>query len=137
VGCKDLAILGETRKNREGESCAEKTYPVNAEWFLRAQIVRWVRDDQPGFVDCQFKDAFGRDWSIIEKAPVVTSANVWFNRVFPQPAFVACAIVSRGLDDIGREIAEITTRTPWAIEATDGTNNFRVFLHQLTQSTDP
>jgi hypothetical protein len=100
-------------------------------WYLQAQIVRWVSDDQPGLVECQFKDAFGCNWSIIEKEPVVTNVDVWSNRVFPQPAWIACEICSQSRDDAGREIAEITTKSPCAIAAADGTDSFRVFTGQL------
>jgi hypothetical protein len=103
--------------------------------YLRAQIVRWVSDDQPGVIECRFRDRFGKEWSIITKLPIVSDADIWRDSEFPQPAFVACEVVSRSLDNAGVEFAEITTSVPWGIEATDGSANFQVFEHQLTESS--
>ena len=102
--------------------------------YVRAQITRWVSDDFPGFVECRFADSSGREWSVIEKLPVLTDADLRSDSQFPQPAFIACEIIARGRDDAGREIAEITTLSPWAIEAMDGTTNFQVYAGQLTGS---
>jgi len=103
----------------------------NTYWFLGVQITRWVSDDEPGIVECRFTDRFGRKWYVIEKAPVVSSAKIGHDSRFPQQTWIACKVMSRHLDDIGREVAEINTLDPWGIEATDGTSNFQVFGHQL------
>jgi hypothetical protein len=103
-------------------------------WYVCAEFVRWISDDFPGFVECRFADASGREWSVIEKVPVLTDAPLRSDSEFPQPAFIACEIVSRGRDDAGRETAIVSTGAPWAIEATDGTTSFEVFAQQLTRS---
>jgi hypothetical protein len=106
-------------------------------WYVRAAITRWVDDYQPGIVECRFTDRFGHEWTIVEKLPVVTTdESVWSNRQFPQPAFIACEIVSRKRDEAGNEIAEVSTEKPWAIEALDGTTKFQVLASQLTQRAD-
>jgi len=104
-------------------------------WHVRAEIVRWVSDDFPGFVECRLTDASERAWSIVEKVPVVTTEHLQPDSEFPQPVLIACEIVSRDRDDAGRETSRITTSTPWGIEATDGTTSFQVFATQLTRST--
>ena len=110
-------------------------------WYLRAEIVRWVSDDFPGFVECRLTDASERAWSIVEKVPVVTTEHLQPDRYlqpdseFPQPVLIACEIVSRDRDDAGRETARITTSTRLGIEATDGTTSFQVFATQLTRPT--
>ena len=81
--------------------------------YIRAQIVRWVSDDFPGFVECRFVDTLSREWSVIEKLPVVTDADLRSSSQFPQPALIALEVVGGGQDDAGREIAEITTVTPF------------------------
>ena len=101
--------------------------------FFVPKIIRWVSDDQPGFVECRFADRLGQEWSVIEKLPVLTDADIPSDSQFPQPGFIACEIVARGQDDAGREIAEITTRNPWAMEATDRTTNFQVHAAQLNK----
>lgn len=60
---------------------------MKEQWYVRAKITRWVDDHQPGFVECQFSDRFGYNWTLIEKLPVVTDANLWRDSQFPQPAF--------------------------------------------------
>jgi hypothetical protein len=104
--------------------------------YFRAQIIRWVSDDFPGFVECRFAGALGREWSLIEKLPVVTNADLRSNSQFPQPALIACEVVAGGQDDAGRKIAEITTITPFAIEATDGTTCFQLYAEQLQVDDD-
>jgi hypothetical protein len=100
---------------------------------LRAQITRWVSDDNPGIVECRFTDRFNREWTLVEKRPVVTAADIWSDSQFPQPAYIGCEIISRGRDDAGREIAEISTEKPWGMETTDGATRFHVFADQLTK----
>ena len=107
-----------------------------AGWYVRASITRWVDDYQPGIVECRFTDRFGREWTLIEKLPVVTDANLWPDSQFPQPAFIACEVISKGQDQAGRETAEINTEKPWGIEALDGTTSFPVFANQLTKLVD-
>jgi len=57
--------------------------------YIRAQIIRWVTDDFPGFVECRFADRFGSEWAIIEKLPILTVADLRSNSLFPQPVLVA------------------------------------------------
>jgi hypothetical protein len=104
--------------------------------YIRAQIIRWVSDDFRGFVECRFADTLGREWSVIEKLPVVTDADLRSNSQFPQPALVACEVVAGGQDDAGRKIAEITTMASFAIDATDGTTCFQLYAEQLQVSDD-
>jgi hypothetical protein len=96
------------------------------------QITRRISDDPPGFVECQFTDAFGKTWTIHEKLPVVAGALVSPDGPFPQPAIVACTVLSRTSDGTGNGIVKITTESPWGIEAVDGTKQFEVFASQLT-----
>jgi hypothetical protein len=99
--------------------------------YIHAQIIRWVSDDFPGVVECRFADRFGREWAIIEKLPILTVADLRSNSRFPQPALVACEVIAKHQDDAGRAIVDITTMTPWAITATDGTSSFQLYAEQL------
>ena len=89
--------------------------------YIRAEIMGCVSDDFPAIVECRFTDRFGRTWAVVEKLPVLGVADLRSDSQFPQPALIACEIVARRQDDAGREIIDITTKTPWAIESTDGT----------------
>lgn len=99
--------------------------------YIRAKIMRWVSDDFPGVVECRFSDRFGREWTIVEKLPVLSDADLRSDSQFPQPALIACEVVARRRDDAGREITDITIKTPWTIEATDGTTSFQLYAEQL------
>lgn len=99
--------------------------------FIRARIIRWVSDNFMGFVECRFDDRLGQVWLVIEKVPFVRDGDVRSDSQFPQTAFIACEIVAQGQDYAGREIANVTTMRPWAIEAKDGTTNFQLYARQL------
>jgi hypothetical protein len=99
-------------------------------------IVRWVSDDQPGIVECQLTDRFGKAWRFIEKLPVVSTRPLDSQCRYPQPGVVACHITKRGHDELGREIAEIDTGAAWGVQAVDGTTHFHVFTDQLVELTD-
>ncbi|WP_143279006.1 hypothetical protein [Bradyrhizobium sp. C9] len=98
---------------------------------IRVQIIRWISDDFPGYAECRFADRFDREWTIIEKAPVLTVAHLAPDSEFPQPGLVACEIIARHQDDAGREIADVTTSIPWGTKATDGTTSFQLYTEQL------
>jgi hypothetical protein len=99
--------------------------------YIRAQIIRWVSDDFPGFVECQFADRFGREWAIIEKLPILSIADLSSHSRVPQHVLVACEVIAKHQDDAGREIVDITTMTPWGITTTDGTSSFQLYAEQL------
>lgn len=99
--------------------------------YIRAEIIRWVSDDFPGFVECRFTDRFGKVWTVVEKVPVLTDANLRSTSPFPQPVLIACEVVATRRDNAGREITEISTLTPSSIEATDGTTSFQLYAEQL------
>ena len=40
--------------------------------------------DQPGFVKCQFSDAFGAERTIVEKVPVITLDNIDGETILPK-----------------------------------------------------
>jgi hypothetical protein len=98
---------------------------------IRAQVIRWVSDDFPGFMECTFTDRLSREWFVIEKLPVLITADIRYGSELPQAVSIPCEIVARGRDDAGREIVEVTTMAPWSIEATDGTSSFQVYADQL------
>ena len=106
----------------------------NEGWYIKARIVRWVADEPwPGIVEFGFPDAAGRNWSFIDKYPVVTAAACFSTSDFPIPAIVGCEIISESRDSEGKEIVRISTERPWGISATDGTDQFIVLAQQLME----
>jgi len=64
---------------------------------LAVEIVRFVDDHQPGWVECEFIDAEGRRHTIIEKVPIVSPDKLDSTSEYPQSGFV-----QRGATSLGR-----------------------------------
>ena len=47
-----------------------------ADAIVRAQALRWVSDDQPGWIEVGLVDADGQEHRIIDKVPVLTSRSI-------------------------------------------------------------
>jgi hypothetical protein len=98
---------------------------------LKVSIVRYISDDpQPGIVECQFQDAYGRRWSFIEKTLVVSVSEQLLDAhsVYPQRGVTACKIVQRFLDAAGREVIRINT-----VESVEGVTEFDIWPESLVE----
>jgi hypothetical protein len=104
-------------------------------YYVRVQIIRYVDDYQPGWVECAFQDAWGREWMFIDKLPIFTEAYLDEQSNYPQPGFIACEIIRTWRDDNKRELISIDTSRPWGIEATDGETQFDVLAEQIVQQS--
>jgi hypothetical protein len=102
-------------------------------YAVKILITAFVDDSFPGWVECKFADAFRRDITFIEKAPVVTAENLRTDSLYPQVGVIACRVVGRRRDGDGRAIVTIDTCRPWGIESTTGETRFEVFASQLTK----
>jgi hypothetical protein len=98
---------------------------------VRLEIVRWYDDHYPGWVECQLIDAHGKTWTIIEKVPVVTAADLDKDSAYPQPTSIKAALVAVIRDPANRVIVTIDTARPWGIAAIDGTTRFEVWQDQV------
>ena len=96
---------------------------------LKVSIVRYISDDpQPGIVECQFQDAYGRRWSFIEKTLVVSVEQLDAHSVYPQRGVTACIIVQRLPDGAGREVIRVNT-----VESVEGVTQFDVLPESLVE----
>src|SRR3954470_6959617 len=102
---------------------------------LTVTILRWVDDWQPGWVECALNDARGRTHLFREKAPAVSAEDLSSATAYPRTGIFACEILSRRVDEGGREIVTISTEKPWGCESTEGAAVFEVLAEQL--STEP
>lgn len=100
---------------------------------IRVSITRCVRDDQPGFVECEFCDAHGRLHRFIDKVPVVATGEIDAASTYPQPGVIACCVVTRQIDKSGIEMIGVDTTAPWDVESTDGATCFDVTAVQLVE----
>lgn len=95
---------------------------------VRVQVLRFVDNDFPGFVECELVDAHGRQWRFVEKGPVVTSDYLTARHTYPLPGVIACEVLDRT-----NGIARIDTSRPWAIESTEGRTQFDVLEELLVE----
>ena len=98
---------------------------------MKVSIVRYISDDpQPGIVECQFQDAYGRQWSFIEKTLVVSVEKELLDAhsVYPQRGVTACKIVQQFPDTGGREVIRVNT-----VESVEGVTQFDVSPELLVE----
>ncbi len=98
---------------------------------LCVEVRRYVDDSQPGWVDCWLIDANGREWSFIEKVPVVTGEYLDAESEYPRPGVIACQIIERQVGADNRDLVVIDTEQPWGVAATTGETRFAVRPEQL------
>ncbi|MET4106585.1 hypothetical protein [Hymenobacter sp. UYP22] len=100
---------------------------------LLVTIDQFVDDFQPGWVRGLFNDIDGKQWSIIEKVPVVTKEDLDKHSSYPVQGFIACQMVESSIQS-GREVVVIDLSRPYSICAEDGTEVFQVFREQLIET---
>ncbi|HEX6076420.1 MAG TPA: hypothetical protein VFZ32_14295 [Micromonosporaceae bacterium] len=59
-----------------------------ADAIVRARALRWVSDDQPGFIEVGIMDGDGREHRIIEKVPVLTTGNLTSATALPAELWI-------------------------------------------------
>lgn len=101
--------------------------------YVTVEILRFVDDHMPGFVECRLIDVLGESHTFIEKISVVTTAYLDSASHFPQPGSLGCEMITMGQDEQGHELREITTEQPWNIESTLGKSKFVVLADQLSE----
>ena len=104
---------------------------------LAVTILRFVDEHQPGSVECQFADAEGRIHKVVEKIPVVTSADLWRDSAYPQPGIIRCEVLEQWSDAEGKGLVRITTDRPWGVESTEGLTEFVVGIAELAEPGKP
>ena len=98
---------------------------------LIVEIIRYVDDAQPGWIECRFKDASGKEHSILDKVPIFTSAVLDQSSAYPQPGALSCREVQRRRNSDGREVVTVDTEHPDHVESSLGETYFDVFAAQL------
>ncbi len=100
---------------------------------IRIKVTSFISDDQPGFVECKFNDAWNKEHIVQDKVPIVTEKYLDANSEYPQDGVIACGIIKQWLDEDGRKILTILTEKPWAVENIDVLTEFDVLEDQLTE----
>jgi len=94
---------------------------------LAVQIVRFVDDHNPGFVESEFVDADGRRHVLMDKAPIFTNEDLDRESQYPQADAVQCRAVRFWRDASGRELVAVKT-----IESVEGLSGFVVLREQVS-----
>ncbi|MBX3241713.1 MAG: hypothetical protein KIT80_12065 [Chitinophagaceae bacterium] len=100
------------------------------EFGLKVKIVEYVDDSQPGWVRCTFTDAYGIEWSVIDKVPIVTDEYLDEKSNYPKNGILSCVIIDES--STANDVTKIDTSKPIFIEAENGEHEFFVFKNQLT-----
>jgi hypothetical protein len=100
---------------------------------LSVTVQRLVDEHFPGFVECALVDSAGCEHQFVEKAPVVSTANLSLDSVFPQPGRIACVAQDEWIDELGRKLIRVDTVEPWNIASVAGETNFTVLREQVVR----
>jgi hypothetical protein len=100
---------------------------------IKVQITRFIRDDNPGFVECKFYDAWNKEHSVHDKVPVVSLEDLDINSIYPREGIVGCEIIREWKDDEGRIILTVSSDKPWAIDTIEGLTEFDLLAHQVIE----
>ena len=100
---------------------------------FKISIVSFISNHQPGFVECKFYDAWGKEHTIQDKVPIVTDKYLDEKSDYPQDGTVACELIKKWTDKNGRELFTVTTNKPWSIDTIEGLSEFDLLKDQLTE----
>jgi hypothetical protein len=99
---------------------------------LTLQIVRFVDEAYPGWVECEFQEADGRRHTLLDKVPVFTEMMLDETSAYPQMGTIRCEVLARWKDATGRELVRISTVNPDGIASTEELTEFVVFSSQVS-----
>jgi hypothetical protein len=97
---------------------------------LTVDIVRFVDEHQPGFVECKLVDVNNEVHFFIEKAPVVSTEDLWSTSTYPRSGSIGCEILN-SWNEGSTGLVKVTTEKPWSVESTSGETEFIVLASQL------
>lgn len=99
---------------------------------FRIQITSFNSDDQPGFVECKFNDAWDKEHTVQDKVPIVTEKYLDANSEYPQDGVIACEIIKQWVYRDEKTIFIVTTEKTLAIDSIDDLTEFDILTEQLT-----
>jgi hypothetical protein len=98
---------------------------------IKVGIDKFISDDQPGFVECSFIDAWGKQHTVQEKIPVVTDKYLDTNSNYPQEGVITCIVIKEWQDKEGRLIITVDTERPWDVDTIEGLTQFDLLYLQV------
>ncbi len=94
--------------------------PAAAVTTVRCIAVRWVSDDQPGWVEVELTDAAGTAWSLLDKQPMFGDPALTSDADYPRTLLVECDV----LNPPQQGLVDIVLRH--GVKCVTGTSRFRV-----------
>ena len=91
---------------------------------VRVEVLRLVRSESPGWVECSLVDSAGTEWLFVEKVQTVLHDHESHLAFLPRPGLLACAVTREE-----SEVATIETH----VESTNGQTVFQVLAAQLVE----
>jgi hypothetical protein len=101
---------------------------------IAVEIVRFVDEHQPGFVECRFQDAHGGVHVVVEKVPVVSTEDLRSNSHYPCPGAIGCTVEREYEDHEGRSLVAVNTELPWHVESSSGQTRFELLSSHVVRS---
>jgi hypothetical protein len=102
--------------------------------FLPITVTEYIKSDTfPDWVRCRFEDAYGKEWTILEKVPVITPDGFDETTPLPYQTHVAVVVLKTIQDADNREVATIDTDKIWGIWTEDGSWEFDVLKTQIVE----
>ncbi|MCS3798755.1 hypothetical protein [Niastella sp. OAS944] len=98
---------------------------------IKISIDKSISDHQPGFVECSFTDAWGKQHIVQEKIPVVADKYLDANSHYPQEGGIDCEVLKKWEDQEGRIIVTVDTVKPWDIDRIEGVQQFDLLELQI------
>ncbi len=93
--------------------------------IVRAQVLRWVSDDAPGWIEVGLVDADGQEHRIVEKVPVLTTRNITAASEFPAEFWLKA-------DTGAMNDKRVEVTFAYAVETTEGRSGIQVRTADVT-----
>jgi hypothetical protein len=98
---------------------------------VKVTIVGWYENYPPGIVECSLRDRFAKDWRVTVKQYDATGVDLNASSSYPLPGLIDCLIVSRGIDEFGKDTVIIEPEPPLVNLTEGGIDRFDIFADQL------
>jgi hypothetical protein len=98
---------------------------------IRVKIVEYLDDGYPGWVECKFTDAWNKEHTIREKAPIVGAEYLNISSEYPKEGVIAFELVRKWRDKDGRIVFTVDMGKPWGIESVEGLSEFDILEDQI------
>lgn len=100
---------------------------------IKVVITSFISDDQPGWVECNFFDAWNKEHIAQDKVPILTDMDLDENSKYPVEGEIHCEILNEWKDNDERKIFTVTTKKPWWVDTKEGLTEFDLLEEQLIE----